>query len=96
MGKEELPNKETYKRNQDYRVNELKENIKDNINPSHYQQFSKETWEMMVDIWGPIAFKKHCEMTAFKYRMRAGHKNDAVEDLNKAKWYEDKAKEIIK
>jgi hypothetical protein len=67
---------------------------KDNINPSHYKTFSKETFEMMIDIWGPIAFKKHCEMTAFKYRMRAGYKDDPLQDLEKAKWYENKVKEL--
>jgi len=92
--KEDLSNEETYKRNQDYRINELKESKKDNINPSHYQVFSKEAFEMMIDIWGVEAFKKHCEMTAFKYRMRAGYKDDPLQDLNKAKWYENKIKEL--
>lgn len=67
---------------------------KDNINPTHYKTFSKETFEMMIDIWGPLAFKKHCEMTAFKYRMRAGYKDDPLQDLEKAKWYENKVKEL--
>lgn len=66
----------------------------DAVNPSHYQTFSKETWQMMVDIWGVEAFIKHCEMTAFKYRMRAGNKDDALQDLKKADWYECKAKEL--
>jgi Protein of unknwon function (DUF3310) len=68
----------------------------DFINPDHYKQGSKEVWEMMVDIWGIDAFIEHCEMTAFKYRMRVGSKpGQPVErDLEKAKWYEDKAKEM--
>lgn len=68
----------------------------DYINPDHYQGMSKEVWEMMVDIWGVEAFIKHCEMTAFKYRMRVGKKPDqpVERDLEKAKWYEDKVKEL--
>lgn len=68
----------------------------DYINPNDYQGMSKEVWEMMVDIWGVEAFIKHCEMTAFKYRMRVGKKPDqpVERDLEKAKWYENKAKEL--
>ena len=68
----------------------------DYVNPSHYQQGSKQVWEMMVDIWGEEAYIKHCEMCAFKYRMRLGHKpNQPIErDLEKAKWYEGKANEL--
>lgn len=66
------------------------------INPNHYKKSSKEVWEMMLDIWGKEMFIAHCEMTAFKYRMRVGNKpNQPIKrDLEKAKWYEDKAKEL--
>lgn len=45
---------------------------------------------MMIDIWGVDAFITHCEMTAFKYRMRMGLKPDqpVERDLEKARWYE--------
>ena len=68
----------------------------DNINPDHYKQGSKEVIEMMQDIWGKEALILHCEMTAFKYRMRIGNKpNQPIEqELEKAKWYEQKAKEL--
>ena len=66
------------------------------INPNHYKKGNKEVWEMMVDIWGKQAFINHCEMCAFKYRMRLGEKPNQPtnRDLNKAKWYENKAKEL--
>lgn len=66
------------------------------ISPSHYQNLSKETWEMMVDIWGKDKYIAHCEMCAFKYRMRLGSKPDQPidRDLEKARWYENKAKEL--
>ncbi len=68
----------------------------DYVNPSHYMKGSKEVWEMMCDIWGVEAYIKHCEMCAFKYRMRLGEKPDQPieRDLDKAKWYESKAKEL--
>jgi glucan biosynthesis protein len=68
----------------------------DYINPIHYQNSSMETIDMMVAIWGKDAVVKHCEMCAFKYRMRLGLKPDQPieQDLDKAKWYENKAKEL--
>ena len=68
----------------------------DYTNPSHYKLGSKETFDMMIDIWGKDAFIKHCEMTSFKYRMRVGTKpNEPIErDLSKAMWYESKAKQL--
>ena len=68
----------------------------DYINPNHYKQGDKEVIEMMVDIWGAEDVAKYCSMNAFKYRMRMGFKpNQPVEqELKKAKWYEDKAKEL--
>lgn len=69
--------------------------MKDNINPSHYKQGFIEVIDMMERIWGKEALILHCEMCAFKYRMRAGHKSeDLEEELNKALWYEAKAKQL--
>ena len=44
--------------------------------PSHYNQYPKETIDMMVDIFGREATRQWCVMTAFKYRMRLGLKDD--------------------
>lgn len=70
----------------------------DFINPDHYKNLSKQPYEMMLDIWGKDAFIKFCEMNAFKYRMRLGSKpNQPIErDLEKARWYENKANELKK
>lgn len=67
-----------------------------NVRPPHYKRNTKETWQMMIDIWGEEAFITHCEMTAFKYRMRIGNKegNDIHDEIGKAKWYEEKALEL--
>lgn len=68
----------------------------DHINPDHYKQGGKEVIEKMLDIWGKEAVATHCEITAFKYRMRLGLKPDQPieRDIEKAKWYEAKAKEL--
>ena len=68
----------------------------DFVNPAHYQQFSVEVIDMMAAIWGKEATATHCEMCAFKYKLRAGSKPDQPieRDLEKAAWYLSKAKEL--
>ncbi len=65
-------------------------------NPSHYKNQSIETIDMMLRIWGPKAVILFCEINAFKYRMRVGNKeSESIEDdVKKAQWYEQKAKEL--
>ena len=53
-------------------------------NPDHYTDLPVEVIDMMFFMWGIDKFVAHCEMTAFKYRMRAGKKDDAAQDLEKA------------
>ena len=67
---------------------------KDQINPAHYKKYDVETIDMMISIWGVKETISYCIMTAFKYRMRLGHKDDLKQELNKEKWYLDKAKEL--
>ena len=75
---------------------DVKINDYDYVNPSHYQQFEMETIEMMRYIWGDEALAKHCEMCAFKYKMRLGLKPDQPieRDMEKINWYLNKAKEL--
>jgi hypothetical protein len=49
---------------------------------------------MMIALYGKEKFLVFCELNAFKYRMRAGYKGDASQDIEKAKWYEAKMKEL--
>lgn len=72
-----------------------KENY-DFVNPEHYKRGSMEVIDMMKLLWGTEALIAHCEMTAFKYRMRAGTKPDQPieRELEKAKWYDEKAKKL--
>ena len=68
----------------------------DFVNPKHYQEFSIEVIDMMAAIWGKEKTATHCEMCAFKYKLRAGSKPDQPieRDLDKAAWYLSKAKEL--
>jgi hypothetical protein len=70
--------------------------VKDNVNPEHYKKLPKETIEIMVDIWGAEAVAIHCQISAFKYRMRFGHKEgqELSDEIGKIEWYENKAREL--
>lgn len=63
--------------------------------PSHYNlPDRKECIDEMIDIYGLKDVAKWCEITAYKYKYRAGHKGSAVEDMSKAAWYIIKAREL--
>ena len=63
--------------------------------PSHYNLPNrKECIDEMIDIYGLKDVAKWCEITAYKYKYRAGHKGPVVEDMSKAIWYTTKAHEL--
>lgn len=62
--------------------------------PNHYNDYPIECIEMMCRIWGNEAIAQWCEITAFKYRMRLGHKDAIEQDMAKEQWYLAKAKEL--
>jgi hypothetical protein len=62
--------------------------------PAHYNDYTIEVIDMMVSIWGKEATATFCEMNAFKYRMRLGHKHDINEDIKKERWYLNFAKKL--
>lgn len=57
------------------------------VSPARYSQYRIETIEMMRRIWGNDAVRLWAEMTAFKYRMRLGHKDETDLELAKENWY---------
>lgn len=67
------------------------EGREDNVtNPSHYQIFKdKQAIEVIARSMSPEAFKGYCFGNVLKYRLRAGKKGNAEEDLRKAKYYEE-------
>ncbi len=68
----------------------------DRINPDYYRRNGVETIDQMLTLFGSEKVLHFCELNAFKYRMRAGHKSsNREEDINKALWYENKMKEIL-
>lgn len=65
---------------------------KEQVNhPDHYNDYDVEVIEMMERIFGHEAVINFCRLNAFKYRMRAGHKdgNSLEQDLKKERWYLD-------
>lgn len=48
----------------------------------------------MEDVFGRDNLIKYCTINAFKYLWRTEHKN-GIEDIKKAKWYLNKAVELI-
>lgn len=68
---------------------------KEQVNhPSHYNRYDIETIDMMERVFGTLDTINWCRMTAFKYRMRLGLKDDIEQDLAKEEWYLKKAEEL--
>ena len=67
------------------------ENITNNINPDHYKkECSLECIESMEIVFGEGTVLYFCICNAWKYIWRWKNKN-GKEDLEKAKWYTDRA-----
>jgi hypothetical protein len=64
--------------------------------PAHYNQYPIEVIDMMIVVFGKEATFYFCLLNAFKYRMRAGNKQNLQEDLDKEAFYLDKAKKLDK
>ncbi len=61
----------------------------DNVyKPSHYKVLDCEVIDIIADTLTKEEFRGYCLGNIIKYRMRAGKKNDAAEDLAKADEYE--------
>jgi len=56
--------------------------------PKHYKILDCEAIDMIVDTLTQDEFKGYCFGNILKYRLRAGKKGDALEDLAKADEYE--------
>lgn len=64
--------------------------------PAHYQKDGKECIDVMIEKFGVQAVIDFCICNDFKYKWRAGKKNGntSEQDLAKAAWYRNKAKEL--
>lgn len=60
-------------------------------NPKHYDLFpGQQSIDVIQASLTPEEFAGFCKGNALKYRLRAGEKGDAAEDLAKANWYRDR------
>ena len=62
--------------------------------PPHYTQGGIECIDAMIAAFGKEAVANFCMCNAFKYIWRSKHKN-GNEDIEKAKWYLNKHKELV-
>ena len=64
--------------------------------PAHYQKNGRECIDVMLEEYGVNAVINFCQCNAFKYQWRAGLKegNSKEQDMAKAEWYLNKAKEL--
>lgn len=69
----------------------------DNVNhPAHYEQScSLECIQVMELVFGANAVRGFCLGNAFKYMWRYKNKKNGLEDLKKAQWYMDYAKDYV-
>ena len=56
--------------------------------PKHYKFFDTEVIEIIRDSMTKEQFIGYCKGNSLKYRLRAGKKDDALQDLMKAEEYE--------
>ena len=63
---------------------------------AHYQKNGRECIDVMLEEYGVNAVINFCQCNAFKYQWRAGLKegNSKEQDMAKAEWYLNKAKEL--
>ena len=59
----------------------------DPVNPDHYKVGGIETIEFIEAKLSPEEFAGYCKGNMLKYITRAGHKDDAGQDMRKALWY---------
>jgi hypothetical protein len=59
----------------------------DPVNPDHYKVGGIETIDFMQAKLTPEEFAGYCKGNMLKYITRAGHKDDAGQDMRKALWY---------
>lgn len=62
--------------------------------PKHYNSYPIEVIDMMLSIWGKEKVIDFCLLSAFKYRMRLGLKDNIEQDLAKEQWYLNKIQEL--
>lgn len=62
----------------------------DAINPNHYKIGGIEAIDVLKAKLSTEEFEGYLKGTLMKYMMRAGHKDDKLQDLKKAQWFMNK------
>lgn len=63
--------------------------------PDHYKAGDYECLDVMESLYGLNAVINFCMLNAFKYQWRCNRKNNCQEDLQKARWYNKKALDLM-
>ena len=70
------------------------DSLRESVNhPRHYKTGKFECIDVMEELFGECAIENFCVCNAFKYLWRYQRKN-GLEDLEKARWYLNKAIEL--
>jgi len=80
-------------------VNSYKEKINNNFDsvdkPAHYNNGSVECIDSIQAMLTPDEFIGYLRGNSHKYRWRFRYKNKPIEDLRKARWYEDRLMQFL-
>ena len=70
--------------------------MKETVNhPDHYGGDKPYEVIKVLEAWNPLMAYHFCVGNTIKYQVRAGKKDDEVEDIRKAAWYACRAEEIL-
>lgn len=64
------------------------------VGGSHYKSMPMQPWTVMQAVLTPEEFRGFLKGNIIKYSLRAGHKDGALDDADKAKHYAQKLKEV--
>lgn len=77
-------------------IESTKSKLKDAINPDHYKAGKMEAIEVMEAFSTQTELRGHLKLTALKYILRLGKKDDESQEIGKAIWYLNRLKETYK
>lgn len=73
-----------------------REESKEMVNhPEHYKIGDLECLDVMIQLYGKDAVINFCMLNGFKYQWRCNRKGNCKQDLEKARWYNDKCLELL-
>lgn len=63
--------------------------------PEHYKAGDLECIDVMLQLYGKDAVMAFCMCNAFKYQWRCNNKGNCKQDIEKARWYNNKFLELL-